>query len=127
MEIKTLLNDEIQSEMEELKKLEVGTEQYDTAVNGLTKLIDRTIEMDRLKAEREAKIEDRETEADLRLTQMAEERKDRLVKNCVSVAGIAIPSLLTVWGTLKALKFEETGTVTTMVGRGFINKLFPKK
>lgn len=127
MKIESLLNEEIQSEFEELKKMEVGTEQYDTAVNGLTKLIDRTIEIDKLKAECEAKNEDRETEADLRLTQMAEERKDRLIKNCVSVAGIAIPSVLTIWGTLKALKFEETGTVTTIVGRGFINKLFPKK
>ena len=29
--------------------------------------------------------------------------------------------------TLTSLKFEEEGTVTTIVGRGFVNKLLPKK
>lgn len=127
MGIKTMLRDEIQSEFGELRKLEVGTEQYDTAVNGLTKLIDRTIELDKLESENEAKIEDREIETELKLKQMEEERKDRLIKNCVTAAGIVIPSVITVWGTIKSLKFEQDGTVTTMIGRGFINKLLPKK
>ena len=57
---------------------------------------------------------------------MEEEKKDRLIKNILTGAGIIIPLGVTVWGTLKTLKFEEEGTVTTLMGRGFINKLFPK-
>ena len=58
---------------------------------------------------------------------MEDEKKDRLIRNCISAAGIIIPSLLTIWGTFKTFKFEQEGTVTTIMGRGFINKLLPKK
>ena len=62
-----------------------------------------------------------------RVQQAEDERKDRKLKNGISVAGIVIPIVVTIWGTLKTLKFEETGTVTTIMGRGFIQKLLPKK
>lgn len=32
--------------------------------------------------------------------------------------------LVTVWGTLKTLQFEKTGTVTTIAGKNLIKKLF---
>ena len=127
MSIETLLNDEIKSEFEELKKLEVGTEQYKASVDGLTKLVDRAIEFEKIDAERTEKQLDRGFEADFKLQQAEDERKDRKLKNGISVAGIVIPIVVTIWGTLKTLKFEETGTVTTIMGRGFIQKLLPKK
>ena len=68
-----------------------------------------------------------EAEQKLKLKQMEEDKKDRLIKNCMTAAGIVIPSVLTIWGTLKSLEFEKTGTVTTIMGRGFINKLLPRK
>ena len=58
---------------------------------------------------------------------MEEDRKDRRFKNGIALGGIVLPLAVTIWGTLKTLKFEEEGTVTTMMGRGFINKLIPKK
>ena len=125
--IETLLKDEIRSEMEELNKIEVGSEQYKIAVDGITKLADRVIEMERLEREFEEKELSRKDETDMKLIELEEERKDRLVKNCLTGAGIVIPTGLAIWGTLKSLKFEETGTVTTIMGRGFINKLLPKK
>ena len=60
--------------------------------------------------------------------QLAEdEKRDRRIKNGITIAGIVIPSLITIWGTIKSLNFEKEGTVTTIMGRGFINKLLPKK
>lgn len=127
MSIETLLREEIADELEQLKKMEVGTDAYRTTVDGLTKLVDRAIEMEKIDIESQEKVDNREIENDLKLKQMEEDRKDRLVKNCIAVAGIVIPSALTIWGTLKSFKFEEEGTVTTIMGRGFINKLLPKK
>jgi hypothetical protein len=121
------LREEIADELEQLKKMEVGTDAYRTTVDGLTKLVDRAIEMEKIDIESQEKVDNREIENDLKLKQMEEDRKDRLVKNCIAVAGIVIPSALTIWGTLKSFKFEEEGTVTTIMGRGFINKLLPKK
>lgn len=127
MKNEQLLHDEIESEFECLKELEIGTEQYKVTVDELVKLVDRAIEIDKLNLEAEEKAKNREKDNDFKQQQMEEERKDRLIRNCISAAGIVIPSLLTIWGTLKTFKFEQDGTVTTMIGRGFINKLLPKK
>lgn len=127
MNIDTLLYDEIREEFEELGAIETGTDKYKTTVDGLTKLMDRAIEMDKLEADIQAKVESRETEDRWKQEQLAEDRKDRFIKNCLTAAGIIIPSLITIWGTVTSLKFEEDGAVTTIMGRGFINKLLPKK
>ena len=116
MEVEVLLNEEIASEFEALEDIEVGTEEYRTTVDGIVKLVDRRIELEKLENERAMKAE-----------QMKEERKDRIVKNGIAVAGIAIPSLITIWGTIKSIKFEQDGTITTFAGRSFFNKLFSKK
>lgn len=127
MDTETLLREEIQSELESLKDVSLGTDEYKTTVDGLAKLMDRAIEIDRLNIEAQEKEDSREDEKNLKLREIEEERKDRIVKNSIAAAGIIIPTVVTIWGTLKSLKFEETGTVTTMMGRGFINKLLPKK
>lgn len=127
MKIETLLHEEIESEFECLDSLEVGTEQYKVTVDGIAKLVDRAIEIDKLNIEAEDKAKNREKDMDFKQQQMEEERRDRLIRNCISAASIVIPSLITIWGTVKTFKFEEEGTITSSIGRGFINKLLPKK
>ena len=126
MKNETMLHDEIQSEFEELKKIEVGSDKYKTAVDGLTKLMDRAIEIDKLKVGAEERLDTRNIDAELRQEQLEADVKDRKVRNAISLAGIIIPTAVTIWGTLKSLKFEETGTVTTNAGRNFINRIFKK-
>ena len=127
MNIETLLNDEIKSELDLLKDMEVGSDDYKMTVDGLVKLMDRAIEIEKINIEHEEKSSDREADTDIKLAQMEEDKKDRFVRNLISVAGILIPTAVTIWGTFKTLKFEQEGTVTTIMGRGIINKLLPKK
>lgn len=127
MNIETMMHEEIQSELEELGKIKVGTEEYKVAVEGITKLTDRIIEMTKSDIEREEKIKDREIETNLKIQQMEDERKDRFIKNVIAVVGIAVPTAVTIWGTVKSIEFEKEGTITTIMGRGFIQKLLPKK
>lgn len=122
-----LLHTEIESEMAELAKLPVGSDEYKVAVDGITKLMDRAIEIDRLNAEYTEKEVARIAENDLKTQELEAEKKDRFIKNLLTGLGIAIPTGVTIWGTIKSLKFEIDGTVTTMAGRGFINKLFRGK
>lgn len=121
------LEDEILAEMDELKKMEVGSDTYKTTVDGISKLYDRAIEIDKMNLENDLKYDAQEFERDMRVKELDSEKKDRTVRNVLTGLGIAVPAGLTVWGTLKSFKFEETGTVTTLMGRGFINKLLPKK
>ena len=125
--LETLLNEEIKDEFSEVSKLEVGSDKYKVAVDGLAKLCDRAIELEKFKSEQEFKREQHEVETRMKEEQMKEENKDRKIKNCWTAASIGVPAALAVWGTLKSIKFEETGTITTLMGRGWIQKLLPKK
>ena len=127
MKVETILHDEILNEFEELKKLEVGSDGYRAAVDGIGKLLDRAIEYDKLDAECNERSLNRGFEEDYKLQLAEDEKRDRRIKNGITIAGIVIPSLITIWGTIKSLNFEKEGTVTTIMGRGFINKLLPKK
>lgn len=123
MEINEMLYDEIQDEFAFLKGVEVGTDDYEKAVNGVSKLVDRAIEYEKVKNERE-KVEKEHT---AKIKAMNDERIDRWIKNGISAAGVVAGVGLTVWGTLKTFKFEETGSIGSSIGRGYINRLFFKR
>ena len=125
--IETLLHEEIQDGFDSLSRMERGTEIHKTTVDEVAKLFDKAIEIEKIEIEAKERAKAREVEASLKRAQMEEDRKDRRVKNGIAIGGIVLPLAVTIWGTFKTLKFEEEGTVTTMMGRGFINKLIPKK
>ena len=125
--IETLLHEEIQDGFDALSRMERGTETHKTTVDQVAKLFDKAIEIEKIEIEAKERAKAREIEASLKRAQMEEDRKDRRVKNGIAIGGIVLPLAVTIWGTFKTLKFEEEGTVTTMMGRGFINKLIPKK
>ena len=123
MGIKEALYQEIEDEFQVLSEIKVGTDEYKSSVDGLTKLLDRAIEIEK----HEAEMKEREAERIANDIKTAEEQKDRVVKNYITAGGVVLPLLVTIWGTLKSFKFEQDGTITTIMGRGFINKLLPKK
>ena len=127
MSIKTLLCDGIRDEIDKLKKMQLGDEEYEKTVNGVTKLIGSVNDMDKLEQERKAKELDREIETDLKLKQLRDEQTDRYIRNGITIGCALLTALVTVWGTKASFEFEKEGTITTIMGRGFINKLLPKK
>lgn len=127
MSIKTLLDDEIREEIENLRDVEAGTDKHKAAVDALTKLLDRSIEMDKNDIEATDRYDRQKSETELKQKQIEEDRKDRIVKNVLTGISVIGGFGLTIWGTCKSIKFEETGTITTIMGRGFIQKLLPKK
>lgn len=62
MSTKTLLEEEIQSTIEEISHLEVGSEKHGTATEALAKLLDKYNAMDRLEAEIQEKYDSKEAE-----------------------------------------------------------------
>lgn len=127
MNIANSLDEKILDTIEALDGMEEGSEEWKKTVEGLTKLLEKSNERDKFEAERQEQSRNRRMENYWREEQAKEERIDRWVKNGIAVAGIVIPVAVTIWGTLVSFKFEEEGTITTIMGRGFINKLLPKK
>lgn len=120
--IEIYLNEEIEKEIIELGKMELGTENYKTTVDGICKLMDKSMDIKKVRISRE----DKSVEYDTKEFQMLEERKDKKHQIYLQVAGIVVPVVVTVWGTLKSFEFEKTGTVTTILGRKFVNNLIKK-
>lgn len=116
MKFEELLDEDVASEMEKLRTTPYDAKEYAAVSDTVVKLIDRKIEIDKLESERL-----------YREQQLKEEKRDRIIKNVISVAGIVLPLVVTIWGTKVSLEFEKEGTFTTIMGRGFINKLLPKK
>lgn len=132
--IKELLNDEIQTELEGLNELELGSEEYKIGVDGVTKLVDKAIELEKIEVDileksknREHELRKLEIDNKIKRELAIDSKKDQLYKNSIAMVSVIIPSIITIWGTIKTLKFEEEGTVTTIMGKGFINKLIPRK
>ena len=125
--IEKLLNEELKTEIEALKDLELGSDKHKTAAESICKLTDRKIELAKLEIETENKFKHMEKELELKFQQLEDERKDKRWKNGLTAAGIIIPAGLAVWGTVTSFKFERTDSVTTIMGRGWIQKLLPKK
>ena len=157
--IQDLLNEEIRQRIENLKGIPVNSDEYKVAVEGIAKLTDRAIELEKINLESEEREKNREFEQnnkfnehnlkvdELNLKKKEFEQKctqdilDTSLKNdqlrldkrahiadvVLKATGIVTSLWLTVWGTKKSFEFEKEGTITTIMGRGFINKLIPKK
>lgn len=127
---KEALDGEISTELEVLESMETNSEDYKIMVEGLTKLIDRSMELEKIEISKAQEAEKIKNEAE-KIKFEAEQAKTNKIFQWIgygiSAAGIVIPVAVTIWGTKVTLNFEKEGTVTTMMGRGFINKLLPKK
>ena len=127
MEIEKLLHDEIVDELGGLNTLELGSDKYKVTTEGIVKLKDRAIEMDKLNKELDERQTNRNEDLELKYRQIDAEIRDRKIKNVITVVISGVGTIVTIWGTLKTLKFEEVGTVTTIAGRNFINNIFKRK
>lgn len=123
MDMREMLDEEIKTEFEALKKAKPGDDTHKATVESLTKLMDRAIELKKIEETTEEEYNAREIETDLKLQQLRDEKKDRLIKNImagardVAVIGVAI------WGTVASMNFEREGTITTSAGRKHLNRI----
>lgn len=127
MNIETLLYDEIETLYEKLRTLKPGSDEHKAVLDEVAKLMDRAIELDKIESDCKEKAAARESEQLMKQQQLKDESKDRIVKNLISAAGVVLPLIVTVWGTKVSMNFEKEDSFTTIMGRGFINKLLPKK
>ena len=116
MSMVTLLQVEIEDRFNNLAEMDPSTKEYANAVDSVTKLMDRAIEIEKLE------ISEMQNK-----NQIKDDRKSRLVRNCIDAGAIVLPLLVTIWGAKASFKFEENGTITTGVGRKFMDKLISKK
>lgn len=121
MSVESNLRDEVLLELDELSKVEFGSEKYKTGVSGVTQLADRLIEMSKMDSE-DDKFELERQKLELEIAKAEEEKKDRKVKNRISVLNIVVPSVIAVVGGAAMFIYEERGSITSQAGRKIIDK-----
>lgn len=127
MSIKHRLSEEIEKELEDLQRMKLGSDEHRTAVDELTKLVDRYNEMEKLEGEREEKAANRLIDDEFKTAQAKRDTINKWIDHVIAIAGIVLPLAVTIWGTKASFRFEKEDSVTTIMGRGFVNKLLPKK
>lgn len=127
MSIEGKVDVELEDRLDELSKMKGGSEDYKVTVDGITKVYDRKLESERIALEAERLAKQQDFENAMKTKQMTEERIDRIIKHSLTALSIITGVAVTVWGTHKTLKFEQTGVVTTSAGRNFVKNLFTKK
>ena len=127
MSVRSNLVEEFESELEELSKMEVGTDTYRATVDGVTKLADRIIEIDKIEKENSVKIDTQEQEYAIKAQQLKDEKKDRFIKNCIAVGTFVGGVLVYGLAFIASTNFEREGTLTTEGGRSSLRQLLKLK
>lgn len=126
MGIKNILWDEIEKEVKELSKMQVGTDQYKVTVDGIARLSDKIIELDKLESENAMKDFEnfvRTEEQELKRDQLKSEKRDRAVKNVITVGTAVLSVAVYALAFIASTNFERDGSFTTEGGKNSIRQL----
>lgn len=122
-----LLNEEVECQIEEVHKISLGTDESKIAIDGVTKLADRSIELEKLRIQEEDLAEKRNMDYELRSEQIKKEHLRGMIdigtKVLIGLGGLA----LSVWGTIYTTNFEREDNYTTSASRSWISSLFKPK
>lgn len=132
LELKDLIESEVQNELEKLKKIELGSDEHKAATDDICKLYSKVIEGKRADCEfdramNQDDLESKRYRSDLEKhnDELKERQKDRKIHLVLDAAKIVLP--LSVYAVLiyKGFKFEETGTISSTCLRNLIGKIKP--
>lgn len=126
MGIKNILRDELEKELKELSRMQIGTEQYKITVDGITRLSDKIIELEKLESENAVKDFEnvvRTEEQELKREQLKSEKRDRVVKNVITVGTAVLSVAVYALAFIASTNFEREGSFTTEGGKNSIRQL----
>lgn len=72
------------------------------------------------------KLEQSAMEIEVKKNQMAADDKREKVRNQITIGTFVVSTSISVYAILKTFKFDQTGTVTSTLGRGILNGVLPK-
>lgn len=115
-EIRTLMDEEIKSQVQALGSIQPGSEEQTAAVKNLTALYEARINDEKLKIETDDKNAER-----------TERYLDRVIRIGLSLVEIGLPLVCYGYWFDKGLKFEETGSIASSMMRNLMTKFKLKK
>lgn len=123
MSIRNHLVSEIEDELKELEKIQVGSEQHKNAVDSVMRLVDRVIEFDKQAYESETKDQVIENDRNFKEEQLKIDKRDKIVKNLITIGGSVLTGAALVTATVFSIWFEKDYNWTNEGGRNAIREL----
>jgi hypothetical protein len=126
-EIKELLDDVIEREIENLNSEQFDTEKKTEVIKNLAALHKLRIDEIKTKAEIEERAERRIDDAALKAFQLDENALDRYAKIGIAAAELVLPLMFYGVWMKRGLRFEETGTFTSQTFKNLFNRFKPTR
>ena len=128
MSIKNELIEEFNDEVKGLRGLQLGSDEYKTTVDGVTKLADRIIEIEKIEKDAKSKEVERESNDYLKMKQMEDDKKDRWIRNGIEFIKVGGGLTAACVAFVLSMKFEEDGKLfSTEGGRSSLRQLLKFK
>lgn len=119
MNVKQKLKDEFESQMDLLHKMDVGTNEYKLTVDGVTKLADRIIVIE--KNERDAEL--KEYQLGNEAESINAEIKNNRTRNVVEVIKVGVPVVAAFTMGIISMKWEKLDTLTSSAGKNALRDI----
>lgn len=116
MDVKDVLINEFIEEVEKLGAMETGSEQHKVTLDGVTKLADRIIEIEKF-----------ETECEEKTKQKEDDKRDRYIKYGISIGTTVLSTVVYGLAFIASTNFERYGSFTTKGGQGSLKELLTLK
>lgn len=124
--LERVLKEEIQSEVAEVGKMQLGAEDHKVTANVISQLTDKVIEIEKIKLERDrVDVEAKKAENDAERIDF--EKRDAKIKNGIAIGTAAASLVVTVGGVLMTFAFDMEHTSTSTLGKQLLNRLIPAK
>jgi len=72
------------------------------------------------------KIESVIAEKEMKEKTLEAEDKREKIRNKITLGTFGVTTAVSIWAVLKTFRFDETGTVTSTLGRGILNNIVPR-
>lgn len=127
-----IIEAEVLKEMTSIDNMEVGTDQHKVAVDTVSKLTDKMIDLKKIELEeKKMKMENEEKMRlhAIEIEKSKQDKKDQKVKNGIAIAGIAAPIVAAIWANIYNWYKEEGSIMGSSGGKRAIDFLtrFGKK
>ena len=117
------LDEVIESGLERLSMVDLGTDESEAIIDDLAKLY--KLKFEGVKIDEE--LTDKDMNRDVIVQQVNERETDRRIRLCMDSASIILPMMFYGYWMRKGFIFEETGTYTSKTFTNLMNRLGPNK
>lgn len=122
-ELEQAYYEEVLSELEEISKMELGSDAHVKTAQVANSMIDKLNEAERIKNEQK-RLENEEQKLAIEAEKNEIEKRNNLIKNVLTGAVFAVSTGITIWSNVTAMRFETSGHLhTTEPGKGSTRKL----